>query len=132
MTIREKVIESLKALGTNVSWIDAEKWLNTKYGKSHGVRDSQYYGIRSEARQGRVPGVVAISPNTTERKSPPVVAALLQETTPRVPGAEVLPELVDTNDVTFAELRELSAYCKAHGGRDRVRRVMRCLGDLTD
>ncbi len=129
MTIREKVIECLKALGTNQSWVDADKWLHTKYCKGHGVRDTQYYGIRSEARQGKVPGVTAVC---TEPKNPPVVASLLQESVARLPDAEVLPEPIDTNEVTFAELRELSAYCKAHGGRDRVRRVMRCLGDLTD
>jgi hypothetical protein len=117
---KEKVNAALDALGTSVTYQEANRWIEKKYGKNQGVSDATFYNTRklvlangngkaaSEAREStsneRVS--VAVSSETSEAQS--------QATT----------------EFSLTELSEIARFIRKVGGKDRLARGLAMLQEL--
>jgi hypothetical protein len=117
---KEKVNAALDALGTSVTYQEANRWIEKKYGKNQGVSDATFYNTRklvlangngkaaSEAqlRQSNERVSVAVSSETSEAQS--------QATT----------------EFSLTELSEIARFIRKVGGKDRLARGLAMLQEL--
>lgn len=146
LSVTERAMEAVKALGKDAKLAEARKWLVEKYGDGGKVvTDTAFYRARQEFRRlNKVTKPVATASEVGNvvfdmLKKPKTLAEVFDDTcdvTIELQTGQkgiLTPEstqTVDDKEVAMSELRKIKAFCEANGGVERVEKVISCLKEL--
>lgn len=127
---RERATEAIQALG-ECSYSQANNWLIKKYGMKHGVTDTTYYKARSDLRKTTKMLKPLVKATTEALKAAhDELNSTATATAAKQTSSKTSSQTVERNDITVAELIRAKAVCNEFGGRQRLQRILRALGDL--